>query len=310
MKGNGQVIIYLLNHPKIHHDAINERDVNGDTPLHLASRELRLLTLFFLLGDKRIDVNLVNNKGLTALDVVWIQRKIPESYQELLARVILYRAGVDLKANMLSVPLTRSINKEWNVKDAANTLILVAILIATLTFAAGFTVPGGLYSADSPIPKQRGMALLADQTLFKIFMAFNTIALYSSTIGSIILLWVPMGDGRLATLVYMYARLFVHVALIAMPVAFLAAIRLIVSNNTIVADVISVIGFISIFLTMFIRILGFLPLGSRRPVLKQIIGLFLWIRVVLVYGGDDAWQSNYAGEDNQVDQDDAKNQIK
>ncbi|XP_028796040.1 protein ACCELERATED CELL DEATH 6-like [Neltuma alba] len=231
MKGNIHVIMYLLKHPKIHHDAINERDVNGDTPLHLASRELHLCTLLFLLRDKRIDVNLVNNRGLTALDVVWMQRKIPETRQEYLARVLLYRAGVDLKANMLSVPHTRSINKEWNVKDAANTLILVAILIATVTFAAGFTVPGGLYSADSPIPKQRGMALLADQTLFKIFMAFNTIALYSSTIGSIILLWVPIGDRRLATLVYVYARLFVYVALTAMPVAFLAAIRLIESGH-------------------------------------------------------------------------------
>ncbi|XP_028787326.1 protein ACCELERATED CELL DEATH 6-like [Neltuma alba] len=310
MKGRTRVIKYLLKHPNIHHDTINERDVNGDTPLHLASRELRLWSLLLLSQDKRIDVNLVNNKGLTARDVVQTQCRIPETRQEFLARLILYNAGVDLKANMLSVPLTRSINKEWNVKDAANTLILVAILTATVTFAAGFTVPGGFYSADGPIPKQKGMALLADQTLFKIFMAFNTVAMYSSTIGSIILLWVPGGDLRFATLAYIQAKFFVYVALIAMPVAFLAAIRLIVSNNTIVADVISVIGFISIFLMMFIRILGFIPLGSRRPVLKQIVGLFLRIIVVLIYGCCDPWFSDLVGKANQVDQDDAKNQIK
>ncbi|XP_028796036.1 protein ACCELERATED CELL DEATH 6-like [Neltuma alba] len=190
MKGRICVTKYLLKHPKIHHDTINERDF--------------------------------------------------------LANVILYNAGVDLKANMLSVPLTTSTNKEWNVKDAANTLILVAILIATVTFAAGFTVPGGFYSSDGPIPKQKGMALLADQTLFKIFMAFNTIAMYSSTIGSIILLWVPVGDLRFATRAYANATIFVSVALMAMPVAFLAVIRLIVSNNIIVAHAISIIGFISV----------------------------------------------------------------
>ncbi|XP_028787327.1 protein ACCELERATED CELL DEATH 6-like [Neltuma alba] len=208
MKGRTHGVKNLVKHPKIHHDTINERDVNGDTPLHLASRELRLWTLLLLSQDQRIDVNLVNNNDLTARDVVWTQHRIPETRQELLANVILYNAGVDVKANMLSMPRTTSINKEWNVKDAANTLILVAILIATMTFAAGFTVPGGFYSSDCPIPKQKGMALLADQTLFKIFMAFNTIAMYSSIIGSIILLWVPIGDHRTATRAYKHALLF------------------------------------------------------------------------------------------------------
>ncbi|XP_028787320.1 protein ACCELERATED CELL DEATH 6-like [Neltuma alba] len=197
MKGRTRLIKYRLKHPNIDHDTINDRDVNGDTPLHLASRGLRLWTLLLLSQDKRIDVNLVNNKGLTAQDVVQTQHRIPETRQEFLASIILYNAIVDLKANMLSVPLTRSINKEWNVKDAANTLILVAILSHS-DFCSWF------YSA-------------------------------SSTIGSIILLWVPVGDRRLAILVYVYARLFVYVALIAMPIAFLAAMRLIDSFHLEVA---------------------------------------------------------------------------
>ncbi|XP_028787319.1 protein ACCELERATED CELL DEATH 6-like [Neltuma alba] len=204
-----------------------------------------------------------------------------------LADAILEDVGVSLKANMLAIQRITSTNKEWNVKDAANTLIFVVILIATVTFTAGFTIPGGFYSSDGPIPKQRGLALLADQTLFKIFMAFNTIAMNSSTIGSVILLWVPLGDLRFAQGVYGLPKIFVYVALIAMPVAFLAAVRLIVSNNTLLADFIIVIGFISIFFIIFVRMLGFCPLRNRRPVFRQIAGLLIRIIIVLFYGWSD-----------------------
>ncbi|XP_028787332.1 protein ACCELERATED CELL DEATH 6-like [Neltuma alba] len=286
MKGQTNMLRHLLKHPKIHHDIVNERDVNGNTPLHLASRGLRLWTLLLLSQHKMFDVNIMSNEGFTARDVVRMKCKHPMTCQEFLADAILENVGVSLKANMLAIQCITSTNKEWNVKDAANTLILVTILIAIVTFTAGFTVPGGFYSSDGPIPKQRGLALLADQTLFKIFMAFNAIAMYSSTIGSVILLWVPLGDLRFAG-VYGLAKIFVYVALIAMPVAFLAAIRLIVSKNTLLADFISVNGFISIFFIIFVCVLEFFPLRNRRPVFRQIAGLFIRIIIILFYGGSD-----------------------
>ncbi|XP_028787323.1 protein ACCELERATED CELL DEATH 6-like [Neltuma alba] len=310
MKGNLQVIKYLLKHPKIHHDAINLRDVNGDTPLHLASRELRLWTLLLLSEHKRINMNLVNNKGLTARDVILMQCRIPLTTREILANGILYNAGGNLKANMLSVPLTRSINKEWNVTDLANTLILMATLIATVTFAAGFTIPGGFYSSDGPTPGQRGMALLADQALFNKFMTCNTIAMYSSILASIILLWVRLGDLRAATQACAHAVALVFVALLTMGVAFLCATRLIVSNNTEVADNMSTIGFTFIYAIMFYFILRWFPLPCRCPVFRQIVGLVVRIHVVLAYGWSDPWYSDFVGNVSLVDQDDAKNQIK
>ncbi|XP_054781927.1 protein ACCELERATED CELL DEATH 6-like [Prosopis cineraria] len=320
MKGQTDMIKYLLKNPKIHHDTLNERDVNGDTPLHFASRKLSLWTLLLLSRHNMIKVNLVNNEGLTARDVVRMQCKIPMTRQELgtsfpdkiiyifLADAILESAGVPLKANMLGISRTTSTNKEWNVKDAANTLMLVAILIATVTFTAGFTVPGGFYSSDDPLAKQRGMALLVDQKLFNIFMAFNTIAMYSSTIGSVVLLWVPLGDLRFAEGAYELAKIFVYVALVTMPAAFLAAIRLVVSNNTLLADVISVIGFASIFIILFARILGRFPLRTRLPFFRQIGDFFIRIILVSFYGwsdlliGDQVSQANQVGQASQVNE--------
>ncbi|XP_028787322.1 protein ACCELERATED CELL DEATH 6-like [Neltuma alba] len=172
--------------------------------------------------------------------------------------------------------------EEWNVKDAANSLALMAVLIATVTFTIGFTMPGRFDSSDGPILKQKGLAILADQTLFKIFMAFNTIAVYSSSIGSVILLWVSLGDLRFVEGPYRLAQFFVHVALVAMPIAFLAAICLIVSNNTLLAIVITVIGFISISFIIFIGILGSFPRRYiHSPVSRQIADILIRIIVVL-----------------------------
>ncbi|XP_054781933.1 protein ACCELERATED CELL DEATH 6-like [Prosopis cineraria] len=308
IKGHTNVIKYLLENPKIHPHAVNQRDLYGDTPRHLASKNLHLWTLLLLPQDKKINANLVNNEGLTSRDVVRMRCKTPMTRQKFLADVILRRAGMLLKKNMLGVPRELSGNEDWKVKDADATLILVAVLIATVTFAAGFTVPGGFYSSDDPITKQRGLALLTHQTLFKVFTVLNTIAMYSSTIGSTILLWVPLGDLRFAERAYGLAKILVYVALITMPVAFVAATRLVISNNTLLADVISVIGFISIFFIIFVRILGRFPLGSRPPIFRQLGDFFIWIILILFYGSNDI----FVEEDGEIDresQDDEANQI-
>ncbi|XP_054781929.1 protein ACCELERATED CELL DEATH 6-like [Prosopis cineraria] len=310
MNGEKNVVKHLLRNPKIiHGEIMNERDVNGDTPLHLASRNLCLWTLLLLSQDKKIDVNLVNNKDFTARDIVRVQCKIPMRRQEFLADVILKCAGVPLKTNILGARHVASINTEWNVKEAANALILVAILIVTVTFAAGFSVPGGIHGADDKIPKERGTAVFGSQTLFDIFMTFNTIAMYSSTLGSIILLWVQLGDRHFAEGVYRFAKIFVYVALLTMPVAFLAAICLTIRNNISLTCILSVIGFIFIFFIYFARILGRFSLGICLPFVRQAGALFIRIILVLFYGKNDILIGEEGGIINQNYGDEKGNQV-
>ncbi|XP_054781910.1 protein ACCELERATED CELL DEATH 6-like [Prosopis cineraria] len=66
MNGRNKMIECLLR--RLHWKAVNEKDVNGNTPLHLASKKLQLLILRNLLLDQHIDVNLVNNQGSTSRD--------------------------------------------------------------------------------------------------------------------------------------------------------------------------------------------------------------------------------------------------
>ncbi|XP_054780403.1 uncharacterized protein LOC129288075 isoform X2 [Prosopis cineraria] len=170
---------FLLKHSNIH----PEKNLDGDAQLHLASRKLYLWTLLHLSRDKRTDANLVNDKGLNARDIVLMQAKHPMARQEFRASTILRTTGVPLRQDLSEVQ--HIANTEWNVKDAANTLALVAVLIATVTFVASF----------------------------------------HST------------------------RLFVHLALGTMPVAFMAAIYLVVGNNASLGDLDLQIGFMKLVMS-------------------------------------------------------------
>ncbi|KAI3900197.1 hypothetical protein MKW92_026754 [Papaver armeniacum] len=63
--------------------------------------------------------------------------------------------------------------------------VLVATLIATVAFAAGFTLPGGYKNEGS----NEGMATLAKKTSFIAFMVFNSLAMLLSTFAVFLNFW-------------------------------------------------------------------------------------------------------------------------
>lgn len=62
-------------------------------------------------------------------------------------------------------------------KEALGTIVIVASLIATITFAAAFAIPGGY---DGNQGQDQGMAVLARAAAFKAFLITNTIAMVCS----------------------------------------------------------------------------------------------------------------------------------
>ena len=94
-------------------------------------------------------------------------------------------------------------------KDRVNTLLLVSTLIDTLTFGAGFSVPGGNNSSDP----NAGMASLSEEKMYQIFVICNPIAMYTAILAANTLIWAQIGDLNLMERAVNWAMPFMGLAL-------------------------------------------------------------------------------------------------
>ncbi|KAI9083274.1 hypothetical protein K1719_034806 [Acacia pycnantha] len=227
--GHEDVVKYVLRHTKLD---VNQKDKNGNSPLHFAAQNLHYSTALSLALDKRIDVNAMNNEGLTATDLALLKRDVQRRVgQDITNMVLKFAGGKDSgKANKLLKRSGELSTKSEVMKKKMETLMVVAILIVAVTFIAGFTVPGGVYSSQDPNPHNRGTAILAHKPMFKIFALFNMVAMYSSIFGSFFLLWAHIGN--LSPSSALSSSLFmVGLALSSMTLSFMAALSLVVSTH-------------------------------------------------------------------------------
>jgi hypothetical protein len=134
-------------------------------------------------------------------------------------------------------------------KDRVNTLLLVATLVATVTFAAAFTMPGG-YDGSG------GVATFIEKHMFQVFVICNTIAMYSAITVVIALIWAQLDDLELLNAALKITVPILGLALTMVCVAFMAGNYLVLRNLNWLAYLVLIIG--SFFL-LILSIL-FLPL--------------------------------------------------
>ncbi|KAL5716401.1 hypothetical protein ACHQM5_018100 [Ranunculus cassubicifolius] len=132
-------------------DVLNGQDINGDTPLHIATLKGSESIAKLLLYDSRVNKMVQNRQGKKALDAIKFE------YDKRRARVLGLIDLVD----------------EKDLKDRSDFDLLVGALISTVSFTAGITVPGG-FNSDG---RDKGTAILHKKGTFVAFVAFNTIAL-------------------------------------------------------------------------------------------------------------------------------------
>ena len=196
-----------------------------------------------------------------------------------LTRMALKSAGVSYR-KCPNVPLRTSRSslepKLYNMelfKDRINTLLLVSTLVATVTFAAGFTMPGGLKSSD---PDQ-GKATMMNKKMFQIFVICDAIAMYSSIIVAVSLIWAQLGDVHLVLNSLRLALPLLGIALCMMSLAFVAGVSVVISNLDWLAYVILVMGiaFLTVILALFVPL--FFPTTSKQPALRYIAYYVFWL---------------------------------
>lgn len=154
MHGHVKVVEHILQIGNISENILNAQDNYEDTPLHIAAKKGNASAGLCLLYDSRVSKTIKNGKGQTAVELITFH------YDK-------ERAGV------FGV---RDAMNEKELKDQSDFDLVVCALIATVSFTAGITVPGG-YISDGP---NKGMAVLSKKIAFEAFIITNTCALLLS----------------------------------------------------------------------------------------------------------------------------------
>ncbi|KAF8034603.1 hypothetical protein BT93_C0800 [Corymbia citriodora subsp. variegata] len=226
--GNDKAVQYILNECSegdVIKKMVNSKDVDGNTPLHLASIHNHCQVMHYLTEEKTIELDLRNNNGWNALDVAMEPQSFSSKDPAVRGRKILIKAGLwRNKGQDVRSPKEQSYgaseSSKW-IKDEINTQLLVATLVASVTFTAGFTLPGGYNASSDPHP---GKATMLHKGVFQLFVICDTLAMYNSILAVVVLLWGNVSNIRVAERAYTIAGPLLLWAFIGMAVAFLAAI--------------------------------------------------------------------------------------
>ncbi|KAK0604771.1 hypothetical protein LWI29_019246 [Acer saccharum] len=255
-KRNRKAIELVLENPWLR-NLINEKDEKGNTPfLHAASMS------YYDLSDPRADMQVFNHHNHNAVDIVSTnepisdERYLPDLFLWVLENYKVKRGqrmivskndnigegkdegntvkskskeegGVEDEGNRMSSKSNNGKGENISIaklmKKTGRNELVAATLIATVTFAAGFTVPWGLVAEKRP---DQGAAILTRNTAFSAFVILNTISMLLSGLAVIFHLGGSFAtrvlDTRGLFKLMRLRQLFITCAMMAMIGAFLS----------------------------------------------------------------------------------------
>ncbi|KAH0462865.1 hypothetical protein IEQ34_010440 [Dendrobium chrysotoxum] len=227
-------------------------DKFGNTALHVATRKKRaeIVNALLLLPDTH--VNALTRDHKTAFDIA---ENLPLSEEAAVIKECLSQHGA-VRANDLNQPRdelrktvteikkdvhtqleqTRKTNKNVHgiakeirklhregINNATNSVTVVAVLFATVAFAAIFTVPGG--------DDNDGVAVAVLTVSFKIFFIFNAIALFTSLAVVVVQITLVRGETKSERRVVGVINKLMWLASVCTTVAFIASSFIVVGRH-------------------------------------------------------------------------------
>ncbi|KAJ9672016.1 hypothetical protein PVL29_025595 [Vitis rotundifolia] len=231
--GHLKVVRYIQNMFKVN-DLLNETDEDGNTPLHLAAAKLHSSVVSTLIQTGNVDTPAINKKGETALDIA---RKFQQRTIEILKAASAKQAK-KLEGILEQKDLMIESIRDKSSKEMAGTLIVMATLVATVTFTAAFTLPGGIQS-EGP---HQGMAVLTRKAAFKAFIVTDTVAMTTSMTAAVILFTSSWNDEKNKWYLHFIALQMLWMSLASMGLAFLTGLFTVLSDSMELAIMVCFIG--------------------------------------------------------------------
>ncbi|TVU20071.1 hypothetical protein EJB05_36259, partial [Eragrostis curvula] len=198
-------VCHLWGYRPISKSVVNVQDGNGDTALHLAVRKGELDITKRLLGNRHVHISLQNMEGKTPMDLASGRVK-PGFYFGLSAprRILNMLTFADALSGSHRRDqihdYDRNIDEKTEsekIKESAQIMGIGSVLVATATFTAALTMPGGVWtpgdSADKKLvvasPPPAGTPVLNGSYAFDGFLISNTLAFICSTLATFSLVY-------------------------------------------------------------------------------------------------------------------------
>ncbi|XP_059317479.1 protein ACCELERATED CELL DEATH 6-like [Lycium ferocissimum] len=262
MSNNKIRVINFIRNSKEFHNFIDEADNDGNTPLHLLSASTSLL--LSLRGYPHAKM-LFNKKDQTPLDRSESGTETTQIEKRSFKRRLRLRLGgrsFEIRGENMQEPEDEmesrgtntqqrenkakrdKIGKLQDIMTATQIHLVVAALLVTVTFAAGFTMPGGVESDPGP---NKGMAILVRKTAFRAFAVSNAIA-FTCSAGAVFS-YFSIGDNTAATKklkiirpLFMGANNLQRGAILAVVIAFVTGTYATLAHSVGLAATVCLIG--------------------------------------------------------------------
>ncbi|XP_031284921.1 protein ACCELERATED CELL DEATH 6-like [Pistacia vera] len=248
-------------------ELVNEPDEEGNTPLHLAVKNENYKLVRKLMETKCADLRTKNNRGLTALDICesdWNLSYRQNSLHTFLRGQNAPRGRQPYNYWKINQKSKNALNHpNADLKNLANTMSVVAALLATLTFAAAFTLPGGYHADDKEIQKYStndknktlvGSSILIKKLSLKVFVLADSVAMCCSMTVVFLLILAMVGDTAFLRSAIIYSRNLLNIALLGTLVAFITGLYTVISpQSRWLAIIVIIMGSSVPFLIKFLR---------------------------------------------------------
>ncbi|XP_021755472.1 uncharacterized protein LOC110720734 [Chenopodium quinoa] len=224
---------------------------DGRNILHLAPNLKETL-----LSSDKIIYDIKDDEDISAIDLLAQECDNNQAWDRMCKRI-----GLDPRIK------TTYFQSKTNLLDVRNSLFVVAALLATITFTAGFTLPGG-FNQDT------GDALLATKAAFLVFLISDTLALFFSMLVLICLIWSMVYDSSKSLFLIDRSMVLLRLALNSTLLAFMTGVYIVIAPKTLWAAILIIVIMsfligISINKTLLYNVLEYLdkliPSPTKKP---------------------------------------------